>query len=740
MKTVNHKLVGIALDKVTGTTFEDFFQAFYSALVGSEFVPLGGFHDGGADAFQGMGLFQHKTQRPDTFYQATIQEDHRAKIRHTVNRLKQVDREPKNLQYVTSRVIGMIDKEEEDLSNKLDIAIKIRDRKWIVNNINQKQQTIAAYHTYLEPLLSFLTGLGSATTIETSPNVPARTLCVFLGQEIRLRRGNTDLLEAVTDSLILWALDETDPDAGKLMTRADIRIKIETVLPSAKQFIREAFDHRIETMAKKENSTGREVRWYKQTDEFCLPFETRKVVTEENIEDQSLKVQILELYKYRAERILNTDEGLLPHEIVDLAHRVLELTFEQQGLEFSEFLTGEQEKNRDFTVADQVDSAIEEFGLSGTNAVKAKEVVLTMLRQGFYNSTKEERLYYDKLSRTYTLMFTLRNEPRIVEYFKDMSSNFVLLVGSDIIVRALSEKYLSPEDQMTVNMLRILREAGSTLMLTHMAIEEVHAHIKGTDNQFRNFFQELEPYIDKNIVRHEDKILIRAYFNAKFDTSLSVRPANWESFIEQICSYQDLHKNTVACDQVKDYLMEKFGFEYLDKIDVDELVDDDEVQELSDQISEVKSKPVLARNDARHILAVYGKRRKLRESHRPNPYGYRTWWLTHESKVLRCTRELVKSHGSKYIIRPDFILNFVALSPTTEAVRKSYGAVFPTLLGIKLSNRMREQVFLDVMGKVKEMRKVDEARAKAMMSQMSNDLKGDNYKQYETEWMAAQRR
>ena len=88
------------------------------------------------------------------------------------------------------------------------------------------------------------------------------------------------------------------------------------------------------------------------------------------------------------------------------------------------------------------------------------------------------------------------------------------------------------------------------------------------------------------------------------------------------------------------------------------------------------------------------------------------------------------------MIRPEFILNFVALSPTTEAVRRSYETVFPTLLSVKLSNRMREDVFRDVMDRAKSMRAVDDARAKAMMSEMSNRLKGDGYKAYETEFQS----
>ena len=51
MQTVDHHLVEIALQRTDGISFEKFSQAFFGALTGAEFVPLGGVHDGGAEAF-----------------------------------------------------------------------------------------------------------------------------------------------------------------------------------------------------------------------------------------------------------------------------------------------------------------------------------------------------------------------------------------------------------------------------------------------------------------------------------------------------------------------------------------------------------------------------------------------------------------------------------------------------------------------------------------------------------------
>ena len=330
-----------------------------------------------------------------TFYQVTVQADHRAKIRHTIRRLREFGREPKRLHYITSRTIPAIDQEQEELSEELDVAIIIRDKKWIVANINKAPETIAAFNSYLAPHVAFLREIGAPTYAGHLDSKSVRSLCVFLGQEVDRRRGNTQLLEAVTDSLILWSLEGTNPDEGKFLTRDQILAKIEETLPSAKHFIRGILNTRLEHLARKE--------------------------------------------------------------------------------------------------------------------------------------------------------------------------------GGEL----------------------------------------------------------------------------------------------------------------------------------------------------------------LAYNDAIQILRIYSKRAELKELHKPNPFGYRTWWLTHESRVRAATAKLVSKYNAQYIMRPEFALNFIALSPSAEKVRQSFGNIFPSLLGVSLSKRMKENVFHAVMGRIKEIQNVDEARARVILSDLSNKLKGDRYKEYD---------
>ena len=733
MTMVNVKLVKIALEYVEGNAFENFFNAFYPVLAGIEFVPLGGYHDGGADAFLDNAVYEAEGQNSGGFYQASTEADYRSKIRRTVQRLREFGRDPKSLTYVTSRRVGAIDQEEEVLHTELHVFVKIRDCNWIAGNVNSSPATVAAFQSYLQPAVAFLGEIGGATLISASDNIPARTMCVFLGQELERRRGKADILEAVTDSLILWALEGTNPDNGIFLKRAEILNKVELTLPAAKQFIRGVFDHRIEVMSAKNNPTGREIRWYKKEDKFCLPLKTREFVKEENTEDEYLKVSVMAQFTQRATRLLATEDiELEPAKASELAHRSIELTFEKEGLELAAFLTGESDDRSYNSISDQVDEAIAEQGFTGKRAVVAKEVALSILREAFYTSSPVEREYFGKLSRTYILLFTIRNEPRVVEYFKSMSTDFILYIGSDIIIRALSERFLRKEDQMTVNMLDILRDAGSTLILTESALEEVHAHLRGTDREFRGYFMMVESTVDLMFARHASKILIRAYFYAKLQPLSDDRPLSWASFMGQICNYENLH-DARGKRQVQSYLQVKFGMEFISHDDLAELVDGTEVEELAEKIKPDKTDDVLALNDATQILAVYGKRKNIGEQHCPNQFGFRTWWLTHETRVRQHTTQLVNDKSSQYIMRPEFILNFIALSPDTEEVRRSYGTIFPTLLGVRLSNRMREDIFHDVMDKVKEAWEVDEARAQAKVEDMSNRLKGDHFKRYESD-------
>ena len=166
-------------------------------------------------------------------------------------------------------------------------------------------------------------------------------------------------------------------------------------------------------------------------------------------------------------------------------------------------------------------------------------------------------------------------------------------------------------------------------------------------------------------------------------------------------------------------------------------MDDEELDALAGELLKVRPKKekgaILAANDALHIKRVYAKRRELGEASRGNPYGYRTWWLTQATSALAATKDLVKRKGAAYMMLPEFLLNFISLNPSMEEVQRNFEKVFPSLLGVKLSNRMRDEVFTLVVDRVRQVGALGEGRARALLAELSDKLKGDNYLAYEAE-------
>ena len=285
-RNIHPDLIQVALEKVEGFAFEKFAQDFLSALEGRNFVPIGGGNDGGAD-----GL--HECENSRTYYQFTRQENHRDKLRKTVMRLINFGRLVRTIYYLSSRVIPHIDKEEDLLSEELDIIVKIRDRKYISSHINDSIGTISAYTNHLAVFTQFLENIARSDESFTSSYVKDPSAFVFLQHEVTNRLGNRKLVHSLTDSMILWALSGTDPDKGLFMSEDQIREKIFDRFPWAQKLLKGHIRQRLEKLRTKDEA-GREVRWYKKEKKYCLPYETRLVIKDENQSDECLKINFIE--------------------------------------------------------------------------------------------------------------------------------------------------------------------------------------------------------------------------------------------------------------------------------------------------------------------------------------------------------------------------------------------------------------------------------------------------------------
>lgn len=225
------------------------------------------------------------------------------------------------------------------------------------------------------------------------------------------------------------------------------------------------------------------------------------------------------------------------------------------------------------------------------------------------------------------------------------------------------------------------------MVLTEPVLEEIVWHLRTSDLEFRHVIKDIEPHVTYELARNSPMILVRAYLYARMNEELGKRrPTNWPGFVQQFTDYSDLHK-AAAFDDVRSYLQRSFGFVYRTRSDLASMVDEEEFERLSAALSD-KKKEELAVNDALLALSVYGHRNRERERAADREFGYRTWWLTNESAILKHTHDLAEGHGARYILRPDFLLNFLTLAPAASESRQAFANVFPTLLGMTLGKQI----------------------------------------------------
>lgn len=740
MDTVNPKRIEIAISRVGGTDFENFAQGFFAATLGIDYVPMGGFHDGGAD-----GVFDdiiYEASGTQKFMQASITAEPRTKIRATIKRLREFGRNPTTLLYATSRKIPTIDRIQEELSDDLACRIVIRDANFFQYQINTSPGAVQAYKAYVASAASYLNEIGTADTIKPNQGLPAKTLCVFLGQELDRRRGKSELLEAVTDSLILWALEGTDPDKGLFLTIAEIEQKVIAALPAAKTFFRGVIAQRIDLLCKR-GVDGRKVNFHPKESGYCLPFETRKKIVEENIDDEALKYEVSDVFRSRAADVISDslENDSVIEKCVDICHEVIHRSYRAQGLEIALFVESEEGSDSKLpSIKDFIDEVVNDRGLSGGDTGQVVYGCMEILRGTYYSSSDIERRYLRKLSRTYILLFMLKNEPRVVEYFRNMTSNFNLYIGSDLIVRALSEHMLPSGDQMTKNAMSLLKSAGSKLVLTEKALDEVWHHFRTTHLEFINNYHDVQNYMTLTLASQIDRILIRSYFYTKLERAAGGKtPYGWSNYLGQFLTVRDIKRES-AREELLAYLLNEFGFEYESEEAMLQSIDLDELVELSSNIQVARgnldrdsdSEEILSRNAAMTVLRIYQRRKLENERNGGNPYGFKTWWLTQQTRVHNATGLLVAKQGARYMMRPEFILHFLASIPSVKAIQESYESIFPSILGVKLGNRMEERAFKAIISNAREVHdEIDESRAKVVLANASSQLQSDFFKQYE---------
>jgi hypothetical protein len=173
-----------------------------------------------------------------------------------------------------------------------------------------------------------------------------------------------------------------------------------------------------------------------------------------------------------------------------------------------------------------------------------------------------------------------------------MAKHFVLYVGSDILVRAISEYYLHEDDQMTVNTLKILKQAGAKLILSEPTLEEIHSHIYASDREYVNTYSEVDAIVDRDLASESDRILIRAYYYAKLEHDNAKRPRSWAGYLGNFLTYDKLVGSTSpqSMRSLRDTLVARYGVVYEAREDMMREIDQEDLKKLTEAIKELRKR------------------------------------------------------------------------------------------------------------------------------------------------------
>lgn len=701
-----------ALSKIEdGFVFEDFAHRFLAAVLGHSFLPVGGIKDRGID---GLSHIFSAGGNDKVIYQLSIEKDPEGKSDRTLMLLSTNKIQFDRFTYVTNQELPGKDRVIESLIDKHKKPIQVYDLAWFAANVNTCPGTISAYEIFISSYLHEFQKPGATYVVGDLIEDPR--LYVFLRQQWEAEKSQLKLDEVLADTLILYALEGTDPDKGILKTRAEILTEIGKHLKFEPKLLTSQIQKRLAALSAKPT---RKIRHHMKEDAYCLPFETRQELVNKNLRDEALHQNFRESLAGELKRYLR-EEDVKVRDCVELIDLTLNKLFYKQGLEFSDLVsTGYSKEAFEKSLPGTIAEAVDESKVIIRNRQRVKQVLLLTIRNIVYRGTPEQKEYLKCLANTYMLLFLLQCDPKLSIFFSTMASTLNVYVCTSILIPALSEVCLEPQNRRYWNLLCGARSAGVKLKTNETIVNELAAHFRKISHVYDTEFSDNEDlYTDETSIFYISEILIRAYFYSK----VHKRVETFKDFIDRFCSpdLRDVERELVS------WLHEAFGIEFVSHDSAGVSINEAELSHLIGSLAEQKRDTNKARNDARLILTIFALREKNKEASPENWSGYRTWWLSSDTLTQKTVNRLF---GEKYKVscymRPDFLYNYISLAPGAEVVSDVYKNVFPNLLGVNISHNLPIEVVETVRAFIQQHKDKGRPRLKAILGTLSDRLKSD---------------
>lgn len=712
MDGVDLKAFEFALGKIeNGLVFEDFTKNFLSKILSYEFEPVGGIKDRGIDGLE--HVFSRKGSER-YIYQISIEKACEAKLNGTVNKLINNKINFTQLYFVTNQIFPNIDKVIDQLYDTYHKNVHIYDLKWLSTHVNDSTATLGVYHSFIESHLHEFSRPGKSYDVSNLTEDPR--LFVFLRQQWDENRNDLDIDKILVDTLILYTLEGTDPDKDIFRTAEQIKEEIAKLVKFDPKKIYPTIDERLVELSKK----PRKIKLHIKAKGYCLPYETRLEIHQKNLNDLLLYESFQKSVHDGLRTHLN-DAGIKVMDIASLMETTINRLFYQQGLEFADFvLHGENQRALEKELPDVISYVVDQSPVVVKNKEEVKSALLTTIRDIVYNGSKDQKIFLQRLSNTYMMLFLLQCDPKLASFFGSMASKLTIYVCTSIIIPALSESYLDPIHKRHANLLTGARNAGVNLIVNETIINELVSHFKMIVKNYEDKYMNREDlYLgDEMMTLYIDEIMIRAYFYAKARNRVS----NFNDFIEHFINPDLNHADTDIIEWIK----EEFGIKYRTNKSLGISINQEDCKLLYDALKEKKKSDYQALTDTNLILAIYALREVNNETGDGGIFGYKTWWLSKDTLTQKTVNKVFQDkYKVSCYIRPDFLYNYISFAPTKVQVDAAYQNLFPSLVGVNIGYHLPSEVTDYIHRWIAEHGSRNPARIKAILRDLSDKLKTD---------------
>lgn len=697
-----------------GFLFEEFGQEFLSARLGYSFLASGGIKDRGIDGLEYISELESDSKR---IFQISINKQPKSKIFQTIDTLHKNDIEFKALTYVTNIKVKNKEKIIDSCLDEKEVNLQIFDGLWIAHNANNSPATQNVIHSFIRNHLREYQRPGKGLII--SDYVKNPTLYTFLMQQVGNNDEIVDINTRLIDSLIIYVLRDTDPDEDKFLDANEIFQEVSKLFEINIRKLKSKINKRLSILSKK----PRKINHHRNIDKYCLPYEARLRVLKDNANDKFLYDKFYE----ETTRILKINlkaEKVELKNLSTLIQKIIEKLYYKQGLEFADFLLNRGVGDVfEHSLEDTVDEILNESKIIQKYRQKIKSILIVTIREIIYHGSEDIKLYLKQLSKTYLMLFLLKCDPKIVDFFQSLAGNLKVYICTSILVPAFSEIYLEPQNKRYWNLLKAAQASGVNLIVNDSIISELAFHINRSKYIFDSYYKDNIDFFTDFVEELVDQILVRAYIYAFKEKKI----CNYDQFLDNFITVNG--KNTKQ--ELIDFLYEEFGIKYLSDEELDVKIDDHDLKILVDELKKFKGSEEKATTDARLALTIYAIRKKNGEE-RSTLDGYRTWWLSSDTMTHRTISNIFKDKFPvSCYMRPDFLYNYITLIPKHEDVSRVYNKVFPNLLGIQISNHISPEIISSFREIINQHSDKLDGRRKAKIRQLIDELKSNSHLNYQ---------